>query len=673
VESSEGIPLYAMETVRSLIDRDIVVPREGVYTLVGEVGELDVPTSLASLIAARLDALTTAERSLVQDLSVLDGSFARAAIAAVAGIPDAELDEVLTSLVRKELLTVRTDKLSPDRGQYVFAQTVLRTVAYDMLSKKQRKSRHLAAAAHLRATFGDDGEDVAEVVAAHYREALRAADNDPDVEQIRHDTIAAYGRAGQRAASLGSPVTAGQLYRTAAELATEDDERLELLAHAVDMAIASGEHQIAFDLVTGLRGDYERLGRRDESAKLAVRHARACARLGRTDDAVVVLKEVMPLLEAAGETPDLVTATGWLANFLVFIGRAAEADAYSERSLVLSQALGLPADLSQALSTRGVILANLDRYDEAMIHVMAAVDLARSHNFLDLEQNALITGSDLFMCSDAPRAAEMAEAAVTSSRRRGNAYAESIAASNLLYVLLYKGEWDRTDALLAELLDPQVNRPDAELLYLRMMVLEGWRGNLPACTAAHEHTAALIGRDAVDDRASHDAALAVCDNCAGRFDDALRSARKVIDLLGDSLSIRHEALRIAWTEAIDSAFALEDLEEAERLAAVIGDLKPGLVPPYCQATLLRTQARLDAARGEDATAAFVAAQEMFGQLGYTYWLARTQFDHAQWLAVQGSGADAAELGKLAAATFDALRAPWWSERARAFDSAPAAI
>ena len=37
---AQGIPLFAVETVRSLIDRDIVQPFEGVYRLVGDVGEL---------------------------------------------------------------------------------------------------------------------------------------------------------------------------------------------------------------------------------------------------------------------------------------------------------------------------------------------------------------------------------------------------------------------------------------------------------------------------------------------------------------------------------------------------------------------------------------------------------------------------------------------------------
>ena len=54
---AQGIPLFAVETVRSLIDRDIVQPVDGAYRLVGQVRELDVPEGLHALLAARLDAL----------------------------------------------------------------------------------------------------------------------------------------------------------------------------------------------------------------------------------------------------------------------------------------------------------------------------------------------------------------------------------------------------------------------------------------------------------------------------------------------------------------------------------------------------------------------------------------------------------------------------------------
>ena len=92
----------------------------------------------------------------------------------------ADLDTLLQSLLRKEVLTVRTDPLSPDRGQYAFVQGLMRTVAAETLSKRERKTLHLKVAQHLRSAFDDDGEDVVEVIAAHYRDAYKAGPSDPD-------------------------------------------------------------------------------------------------------------------------------------------------------------------------------------------------------------------------------------------------------------------------------------------------------------------------------------------------------------------------------------------------------------------------------------------------------------------------------------------------------------
>ena len=184
---AEGIPLFAVETVRALVDRAVLVPGpDGRLTLEGELGELDVPASLSSLLAARLDALAPDERDVVKATAVFGGSFPRGAVASLTGVEDEHrLDDTLASLVRKQVFVVRADPLSPDRGQYAFAQTLLRTVAYEMLSRRERKARHLSAAEHLRQAFPDDGEDVAEVIAHHYLDAYHAAQGDPDEEEHR--------------------------------------------------------------------------------------------------------------------------------------------------------------------------------------------------------------------------------------------------------------------------------------------------------------------------------------------------------------------------------------------------------------------------------------------------------------------------------------------------------
>ena len=59
---SEGVPLYAVETVRMLLDRGHVVQQGSVYRATGPVETLEVPETLHALIAARLDGLSADER-----------------------------------------------------------------------------------------------------------------------------------------------------------------------------------------------------------------------------------------------------------------------------------------------------------------------------------------------------------------------------------------------------------------------------------------------------------------------------------------------------------------------------------------------------------------------------------------------------------------------------------
>ena len=130
---AQGVPLFAVETVRSLVDRDIVQPVEGVYRLVGDIGELSVPDSLHALLAARLDVLDPGVRRLVADAAVLGITFPAEALIAISGRDEASVRAALADLVRREVLSVSADPLSPERGSYQFAQDMLRQVAYDTL------------------------------------------------------------------------------------------------------------------------------------------------------------------------------------------------------------------------------------------------------------------------------------------------------------------------------------------------------------------------------------------------------------------------------------------------------------------------------------------------------------------------------------------------------------
>ena len=158
-----------------------------------------------ALLAARLDALHPDVRRLVADAAVLGTTFPAEALVAVSGQDQKVVRAALADLVRREVLSVSADPLSPERGSYQFAQQMLRQVAYDTLSRRDRKTRHLAVAAHLRVTFAGDGEEMADVIARHYLDALHAVPDDPDTAQIRAQAIAALIRAAERAERTGAP------------------------------------------------------------------------------------------------------------------------------------------------------------------------------------------------------------------------------------------------------------------------------------------------------------------------------------------------------------------------------------------------------------------------------------------------------------------------------------
>ena len=80
---------------------------------------------------------------------MLGKTFTRRGREALTGSGDDEVEPLLGGLVRKEVLSLQADPRSPEHGQYGFLQDLVRRVAYETLSKRDRKDNHLAAAEYL--------------------------------------------------------------------------------------------------------------------------------------------------------------------------------------------------------------------------------------------------------------------------------------------------------------------------------------------------------------------------------------------------------------------------------------------------------------------------------------------------------------------------------------------
>ena len=270
VARADGIPLYAMETVRMLVAEGKLVEAEGAYRPSTDLSAIAVPDTLQALITARLDGLDNVERSLMQDAAVLGQSFAVPALAAVSGMESAAIEDHLRSLVRREVLVHESDPRSPERGQYAFVQALIREVAYGTLTKPDRRARHLAAARYFE-SLGE--EDIAGALAAHYLAAYRASAQGPEAQALAAQARISLKAAASRAASLGSPEQAATYFLQAVEVTDDPAEAADLLEQAGVTQRAAGHRESAED---HLRGAIDR--RRELGDQVGV--ARATGLLG---------------------------------------------------------------------------------------------------------------------------------------------------------------------------------------------------------------------------------------------------------------------------------------------------------------------------------------------------------------------------------------------------------
>ena len=275
VTRAEGIPTYAGEMVRGLIDRDLVVPRGGSYVLADpdalEVDTIGAPASLQSLISARLDRLSLEERRVVDVGSVAGQSFEPELLAALCG-DVVDLDRALQDLVRAQILTLERDRLSSEQGRYQFVQSAVRQVAYSTLSRRERKRIHV----RLLDIMSDGANtEPAPVAAQHAMSAIEAAPDDPDVPELTRRAVALLREAASRAAGLGSPTEAAGHLRRALALVPDGVDRWEVQLSMAYSCVEAGSYDEALTLATEARDGFAGAGGLSRAALAASELAKA--------------------------------------------------------------------------------------------------------------------------------------------------------------------------------------------------------------------------------------------------------------------------------------------------------------------------------------------------------------------------------------------------------------
>ncbi|MEX1336440.1 MAG: adenylate/guanylate cyclase domain-containing protein [Candidatus Limnocylindrales bacterium] len=653
VDRADGVPLYAVETVRMLVNDGRLVFEADAYRPTGDLAALEAPETLRALVASRLDALATDDRDLLQSAAILGHTFSIEALATMTDTTVADLEPRLRLLVRREMLVLQADPRSPERGQYAFSQELLREVAYDTLARDERRGRHLAAARYFESL---DADELAGALAAQYQAAHRNARPGPEADALAVQAKLALRGAAARALSLGSTEQAYRLYESALELAgdpADEADLLTLVARAAVPAAHEGRGREALGRAIEL---YRELDRRSDMARAYAALVDATLHDGwQLEAARSVARDAVQELEDLGVDRGLAELLGQLARIEMLVQEDfSVAIAMADRALAMAERLDMPALVADVLVTRGTALSSSGRGLEGLGAIEAGRRLAQAEGLPYVEGRALLNMSGPLAERDPKAMMEASRRALELARQIGDRHGISMATNNMAESARFTGDWDEAIGELRRELEASSGE-EQQWIRNALVPMLASRGEdtreVVEALLGYVRTQAATGEPAW--QKAEDAILGALDLPAGRYGDAARRLR-----LAAEVDPFNAALGYA-----DVAFAaLLDRDPVAAAAALEGMESTGSHGAMVKLAKRRTVAGIAALEGrlEEASAGFEAVMADDRGMGLPFAVATTGLLMVSLLDWSAPGVPAA--AEEARGIFERLGARAWLDR-----------
>ena len=265
MDRAGGNPFFVEEIVRVLVETDVLRGVRGNRRLAKPFSSTSVPPTVQAVLAARIDALSAAEKRLLQEAAVIGHDVPFSLLHAICGLGEDELRGLLGNLQAAEFLYAT--QLFPDL-QFTFKHSLTHDVAYAGLRHERRREIHARVVQVMEKLYADRLGEQVERLADH---ALRGHLLEKAVSYLR--------QAGAKAADREAYPEAVVLFEHALEALVQLPESRETLEQAID---------IRFEL----RNVLQPLGDREQIAHY--------------------LRELEELTERLGDTQRI----GWVQSYL---------------------------------------------------------------------------------------------------------------------------------------------------------------------------------------------------------------------------------------------------------------------------------------------------------------------------------------------------------------------
>ncbi|MHC4847177.1 MAG: ATP-binding protein, partial [Planctomycetota bacterium] len=455
---SDGNPFFAFEIIRSLREgRFLTQTEQGSWITSRIIEEIDIPSSVRELIAARFSELEREERELLDIASCWGFEFDPSL---VADALERDTIAVLQSLAHVE----RVHQLVRSAGRNLrFDHHQLQEALYDELPPRLREEYHalLAIALEKRTREAEPARSLE--LAEHFLRGRRGAQAKkyfkPALDHLvgAHRNVAA---ADLCEAMLAEPGLVVEVERAELLLRLElrlrmvgrPDRQREICEEALQLASDAGNAPVTASASSALGWIQYRVGEYSDAepsltealrlARLAGDQGIECRvegnlgavtlQLGRLEEAVDHFRRGIALAQEIGNRRSELAVTGNLGSVFFARGQIAEAIDHFERAQEIAREIGSVQSEARGAGNIGVALYALGRIDEAQEYLERGLRLSREAGNRQGEANVLVNlGSAYSAKGRFEEARECFELSLCLAREVGNRNVEANAVGNL--------------------------------------------------------------------------------------------------------------------------------------------------------------------------------------------------------------------------------------------------
>jgi tetratricopeptide (TPR) repeat protein len=224
IERTQGNPFFVAESVRTLVETQVLVGDQGAYRLGKALPTIQVPATVQAVLAARIDRLPLEEKQLLQTAAVIGTQVPLVLLQAIAEVPEEALHLGLAHLQAAEFLY--ETRLFPEH-EYTFKHALTQQVAYETLLQERRRVLHARIVEALEGRVGDGGAEQVERLVQH---ALRG--------EVWDKALAYCRQAGEKAMTQSAHREAVGYFEQALSALPHLPETRDRREQAIDLRLA---------------------------------------------------------------------------------------------------------------------------------------------------------------------------------------------------------------------------------------------------------------------------------------------------------------------------------------------------------------------------------------------------------------------------------------------------